>query len=78
MDKYDLLYQKYTAQMSTVTPNDFLSRTEFEARFASKLVEMHLIELDASCFFCFMNYGRLKSLTAIYLHTGTMLIAKKP
>ena len=51
MDKYDLLYQKYTAQMSTVTPNDLLSRTEFEARFASKLVEMHLIELDASCFF---------------------------
>ena len=46
MDRYDYLYEKYRSQMSTVISDGLAAREEFQARFASKLEGMHLIELQ--------------------------------
>lgn len=48
MDKYDLVYQKYRAQMSTIVPDYIVSKKEFEARFSAKLEEMNVIMLNDS------------------------------
>lgn len=48
MDRYDCLYEKYRSQMSTVISDGLAAREEFQARFASKLEGMHLIELNSS------------------------------
>ena len=48
MDRYDLLYRKYRSQMSTIIPDLIVSKDDFEARFASELKGMHLIEINGS------------------------------
>lgn len=49
MDKYDLLYQKYLAQVSTIIPDHIGTKEKFEARFAPELGGMHFIELNHLC-----------------------------
>ena len=47
MDKYDLLYKKYRAQVSKVIPDCIASRDEYESRFASKLEKMNIVALNS-------------------------------
>ena len=49
MDRYDFLYEKYRAHMSKVISDGLVTKEEFKIRFASKLEEMNIIELNSSC-----------------------------